>query len=98
MAANLLSHADLRTVVRLAPLVSIDLVIRDGEGRFLLGRRNNQPAKGTFFAPGGRILKDERLGEAFGRILAAETNCTAAFDQATFLGVFEHFYEVNRFN
>jgi hypothetical protein len=44
----------------LAPLVSIDLIIRDNADRVLLGLRNNEPAKGYFFVPGGIILKDCR--------------------------------------
>jgi colanic acid biosynthesis protein WcaH len=67
MVAKLLSHSDLNTVIRLAPLVSIDLIIRDNADRVLLGLRNNEPAKGYFFVPGGIILKDEPLPEAFAR-------------------------------
>ena len=65
MPAKLLSHSDLNTVIRLAPLVAIDLIIRDPQDRILLGLRNNEPAKGYFFVPGGIILKDEPLAEAF---------------------------------
>jgi colanic acid biosynthesis protein WcaH len=92
-----LSRADLRTIVRLAPLVSIDLMIRNAQNQVLLGLRNNEPAKGFFFVPGGMILKGERLREAFERILKDETNCVASFEDAQFLGVYEHFYESNRF-
>jgi colanic acid biosynthesis protein WcaH len=92
-----LDERDLATVVRLAPLVSIDLVIRDGAGRVLLGLRNNEPAKDFYFVPGGRILKDERLHDAFARILAHETNIDAPYESARFLGVYEHFYATNRF-
>jgi colanic acid biosynthesis protein WcaH len=63
----LLSPDDFRSVVRLAPLVSIDLIIRNVRGEVLLGLRNNEPAKGSYFVPGGIILKQERLYEAFAR-------------------------------
>ena len=56
-----LPHDQLRDVVRLAPLVAIDLVIRNARGDILLGLRNNEPAKGCYFVPGGMILKNERL-------------------------------------
>jgi GDP-mannose mannosyl hydrolase len=92
-----LSHADLRTVVRLAPLVSIDLVIRNAQNQVLLGLRENEPAKGFYFVPGGMIRKGEHLREAFARILHDETNCAAQFEDAAFLGVYEHFYDANRF-
>ncbi len=51
-------------VVRDAPLVSIDLVLPDDVGRLLMGLRTNEPARGSWFVPGGRILKDEPLDEA----------------------------------
>ncbi len=92
-----LSHPDLRSVVRLAPLVSIDLVIRSAQNRVLLGLRENEPAKGFFFVPGGMIRKGERLHEAFARILHDETHCAARFEDAALLGVYEHFYDANRF-
>jgi colanic acid biosynthesis protein WcaH len=92
-----LSLEDLRSVIRLAPLVSIDLVIRNRDGAILLGLRNNEPAKDTFFVPGGMIRKDERLAAAFARILRHETNFTAPFESARLLGAYEHFYANNRF-
>src|SRR3954466_13792753 len=54
-----LSDAQFADVVRLAPLVSIDLVIRDPDGDVLVGLRTNAPAKGFWFVPGGRIRKNE---------------------------------------
>jgi colanic acid biosynthesis protein WcaH len=92
-----LNEYDLASVIRLAPLVSIDLIVRDRAGRVLLGLRNNEPAKDFYFVPGGRILKDERLRDAFARILTYETAIDAPYASATFLGVYEHFYPNNRF-
>jgi colanic acid biosynthesis protein WcaH len=93
-----LKNADLSNVVRLAPLVSIDLVIRNSRNKVLLGFRNNEPAKGFYFVPGGMIRKNERLRDAFARILNNETNCVGDFDAARPLGVYEHFYANNRFD
>jgi len=92
-----LSHADLARVIRLAPLVSIDLIIRNAHGEVLLGLRNNEPAKDFYFVPGGSIRKNERLADAFARILNAETGFAADFAEARLLGVYEHFYPNNRF-
>lgn len=88
---------DFAHIVRFAPLVSIDLIIRDSEGKVLLGLRTNEPAKDTYFVPGGIIRKNETIREAFTRILNAETGLAVSFDDAWFIGVFEHFYETNRF-
>jgi colanic acid biosynthesis protein WcaH len=102
MSANLprpapLGPADFHTVVRLAPLVSIDLIIRNPQREVLLGLRANEPAKGFYFVPGGIVLKHERLSEAFARILKRETNCEARLKDARLLGAYEHFYDKNSF-
>lgn len=94
---SLLSHDELRQVVRLAPLVAIDLIIRNAQNEVLLGLRNNEPAKAWYFVPGGMILKNEPLHDAFGRILKRETDLVSTLDGARLLGVFEHFYPNNRF-
>jgi colanic acid biosynthesis protein WcaH len=82
-------------VVRNAPLVSIDLVVRDPQGRVLLGLRNNRPASGWWFVPGGVVRKDERLAQAFRRISQTELGNVQKFAAARFLGPFEHLYEDN---
>lgn len=59
-------------LVRGLPLVSVDLVlVRDGI-EILLGLRTNRPAQGSWFVPGGRILKDERRADALKRVAARE--------------------------
>jgi colanic acid biosynthesis protein WcaH len=88
---------DFAHIVRHAPLVAIDVVIMDPQGKALLGLRENEPAKGMFFVPGGVIRKNETIGQAFARILMAELHLEASIHDASFLGVFEHFYETNRF-
>lgn len=85
-----------RTVVRSTPLVAIDLIFTDN-GRILLGRRANQPAKGSWFVPGGRIRKDETIATAIERIARAETHCPIRPDSTSMLGVYEHHYDDNVF-
>jgi colanic acid biosynthesis protein WcaH len=87
---------DFAHVIRHAPLVSIDIVLRDSQGYALLGLRVNEPAKGKYFVPGGVIRKNETIRDAFARILKVEIGIRSSLDDATFLGVFEHFYETNR--
>lgn len=89
--------ADFAQVVRLTPLVSIDLILRDPQGQVLVGLRTNEPARGLWFVPGGRIEKEERLADAFARILAVETGLRLPMTQSRLLGVYEHFYDTNRF-
>ncbi len=84
-----------RTVVRSAPLVSIDLVVINSQGQVLLGQRTNRPAQGFWFVPGGRILKNEAMAAAFLRLSKAELGLASELGDAEFLGVYEHFYTDN---
>ena len=91
-----LKPGDFENVIRLTPLVSIDLIVRSSNRRVLLGRRTYEPAKGYFFVPGGRITKNETLAAAFRRISLAELGAEKKVEEARFLGVYEHFYPTNR--
>ncbi len=97
MPPAFLSDADFHSVVRLTPLISIDLIIRNPHDEVLLGLRNNEPAKDSYFVPGGVILKNERLADAFTRILKGETNLDATIADARLIGAYEHIYDNNRF-
>jgi hypothetical protein len=46
-----LSQEDFATVVRSTPLISIDLIVENERGEFLLGKRTNRPAQGFWFVP-----------------------------------------------
>ncbi|MFL6586752.1 MAG: GDP-mannose mannosyl hydrolase [Luteimonas sp.] len=80
------------TVVTNAPLVSIDLLVRDPAGRLLVGLRTNPPAQGLWFAPGGRIRKDETLDDAFRRITEVELGRSFQRSDAGPPVLHEHFY------
>ncbi|WP_428753964.1 GDP-mannose mannosyl hydrolase [Vibrio cionasavignyae] len=84
-----------KSVVASTPLISMDMVVTNDSGQVLLGYRNNRPAKGYWFVPGGRILKDERFEIAFGRLSEAELGQRYALSQAQFLGPYEHLYHDN---
>jgi len=90
-----LQGSDLKQLIQNAPLVSIDLIIRGNDGGILFGKRVNEPAKGKWFVPGARVLKDEKLREAFERICLDEIGIERSICDARFLGVFEHFYDSN---
>lgn len=90
-----LSHEDFATVVRSTPLISIDLVVENADGEFLLGKRNNRPAQGYWFVPGGRVQKDETLADAFLRLTQAELGISLPMSAGEFYGVWQHFYDDN---
>ncbi|MCS6206976.1 GDP-mannose mannosyl hydrolase [Shewanella baltica] len=93
-----LAQPTFSTVIASTPLVSIDLVVINSNGQVLLGQRLNRPAKNYWFVPGGRILKNEPLAEAFKRLTRDELGQEFSIAQATLLGPFDHFYADNVFS
>jgi colanic acid biosynthesis protein WcaH len=83
-------------LVHAMPLISIDLVIVRNQHEVLLGLRNNRPAQGFWFVPGGRIFKDELMQDAIVRICEKELALAVASSGELKLclhGVYEHMYE-----
>jgi colanic acid biosynthesis protein WcaH len=90
-----LTPEEFLAVVDKTPLVSMDLVVRDQQRRVLLGIRVNEPARGFWFVPGGRIMKGETLDEAFSRISVKELGVHSSLANARLLGAFTHQYDTN---
>lgn len=82
-------------IVKNTPLVSIDLIVRNSSGKYLLGFRNNEPARHYWFVPGGRVNKNEKLDDAFARITEKELGKTFQRSDANFKGVYQHMYDTN---
>ena len=70
------------------PLVSIDLIITNRIGEVLLGKRENRPAKESWFVPGGRIRRMEKFEDAFKRISVNELGIPYKLEDASFFGIF----------
>ncbi len=83
------------TIVKLAPLASVDLIVYHPDGNVLLGYRQNKPAQNTWFVPGGKILKDERISAALQRVAKTELGLEITPSQTRFKGVYEHLYPDN---
>jgi len=90
-----LDSALFSSIVANTPLISIDLVVRNGCGEILLGQRTNRPAQGIWFVPGGRICKDESIENAFLRLSRDELGAAVPVNEGQFLGIYEHFYPDN---
>lgn len=90
---RMLDENTFKTIVASTPLVSIDLLVRDTQGNILLGKRVNRPAQGAWFVPGGRVLKDEPIEQAYTRLLKIELGMDKA--SSCFKGVYQHFYDDN---
>jgi len=91
----MLDEDDFLNVIRNAPLVSIDLLVRSPDNGLLFGWRLNEPAAGFWFVPGGRIRKSETIDEAFLRITGAELGVAVGIEHARLLGAFTHRYQTN---
>jgi colanic acid biosynthesis protein WcaH len=80
-------------IIEATPLVSIDLILRNEQGAVLLGERLNRPAQHSWFVPGGRIRKGERVRQALERISRRELG--VPITEARLIGVFDHLYPDN---
>lgn len=87
-----LSDDVFRQVVAHTPLVSLDFVVTNTHGQWLLGQRLNRPARGSWFVPGGRVRKGEALEAAAQRLTRSELGQSNELLGMRFLGVYQHFY------
>ncbi|SFT81791.1 GDP-mannose mannosyl hydrolase [Halomonas saccharevitans] len=87
-----LSDDTFRQVVANTPLVSLDFVVTNPQGEWLLGQRVNRPAQGCWFVPGGRVRKSETLEAAAQRLTRDELGQASELADLCFLGVYQHFY------
>ena len=93
-----LEKAIFSSIVENAPLISVDLIVKNENDEVLLGKRVNEPAKDYWFVPGGRIFKDEKVSDAFTRTVKDEIGLNLSIEDAHFHGQYEHFYDNNVFN
>lgn len=91
MSSDWIPNEDWETIVRNVPIVSVDLVVCSPDG-IVLGSRVNEPAKGEWFVPGGRVHKHERLTEAVHRLAREELNVDGVTIRES-LGAYEHLYD-----
>ena len=81
-----------KTVIENAPLVSIDICLVC-DSQVLLGKRTNEPLKGEWFTPGGRIHKNETWQDALLRIAEVELGLSGiAVEGFSLMGMWDHFY------
>lgn len=91
-----LTDTDFQTIIKLTPLISIDFIIYNENGEIMLGKRKNEPAKGYWFTPGGRIFKRETIQTAMVRILLQETGISLNhIHNYQIHNICDHFYENN---
>jgi len=94
---KLLSNDEFKSIIKRTPLVAFDMII-EYDNKILLGKRINEPAKGFYFIPGGRILKNESLALACKRLTQVELGFEINFKKFIFHMNTEHIYDNNFFN
>lgn len=67
-----------QTVLRTMPIPCVDLIVFNGAGEVLLVRRTNEPARGHWWFPGGRVHFGETRETAARRQLMKECGLHAA--------------------
>jgi ADP-ribose pyrophosphatase YjhB (NUDIX family) len=74
------------------PIMCVDgVIVKDG--KYLLVKRNNEPLKGEYWTPGGRIYKGEKLKDGIIRKIKEETGLVVK--PISIIGIYEDFYKKN---
>jgi len=73
-------------------IMCVDCVIVK-EGKYLLVKRGNEPLKGVYWTPGGRVLKGEKLYDAVIRKVKEETGLNVR--PISVVGFYEDFFKKN---
>ena len=82
-------QATYKRIVKCMPIVSVEaLIIVDN--KLLFSRRNNEPAKGQWWFPGGRIRRGESLKQALHRKIKEETGLDIT--STKFIGVYSRIF------
>ena len=80
-------------IIKQTQIISTDLIIFNKLGQVLLGYRNNEPAKNTWFVPGGKVRINERIHDAVRRVTKQELG--VELHASKDLGVYHHPYTNN---
>lgn len=70
--AGRLSESEYRFVYSKVPRLTVEILLRRGEGCVYLTKRAGGPCRGLWHIPGGTVRFAERLNVALGRIAASE--------------------------
>jgi colanic acid biosynthesis protein WcaH len=90
----MLSEKEYLDVIERTTLTAVDLIFLYNN-KILLGYRNNHPAKGFWFTPGGRTGKMEKNEDALIRVALNECGINLSKEDYQLLGVYDHIYENN---
>lgn len=80
------------------PIATVDIVILNKKkDKVLLFKRSNNPLKGVYYTPGGRINKNEPINNAVVRKMKEELDLDLNLNNLKYLGIIEEFFEKSSF-
>ncbi len=79
-----------KKIIASMPIPCVEAIVSNSNG-ILLMKRNNSPAKGMWWFPGGHIQKGESLDEALHREVKEETNLEIRIERL--IGVYNRIFE-----
>ena len=85
-----------KSIIRLLPIVYVDIVVKNTDGKFLLVKRKNNPLKGQWWVVGGRIEHMEKAQDAAKRKLKEEADLEVK--DLLFEGCYEDNFDNNAFD
>ncbi len=86
----IIDENDYIKIMETMPVVCVDGLIVNNKKEFLLVKRNNEPLKGQYWLPGGRLHKNETLENSIKRKIYEELRCEVKIIKS--LGYFEEFF------
>lgn len=63
MANNKISDEEYKNILDKVPVFCVDIIVMNNEGEVLVVQRENEPGKGEWWVPGGRLQKNETIVE-----------------------------------
>lgn len=84
-----------KEILRILPILCVDIIIVGPDGKYLLVKRRNEPLMGEWWTVGGRLLHGEKALDAAQRKLREEVGL--ANDNMGFVGFYEGWFDRNSF-
>lgn len=85
-----------RQIMRVLPILCVDIIVVGPDGKYLLVKRRNEPLMGEWWTVGGRVLHGEKALDAAQRKLREEVGLHN--DGMEFVGFYEGWFDRNAFD
>jgi ADP-ribose pyrophosphatase YjhB (NUDIX family) len=88
----LIPEAQYQGIIRILPILCVDVVITTPQGRYLLVKRSQPPLLGEWWVVGGRVLHGESMEAAVHRKSREEAGISVC--SIKFIGYYEDLYKM----